>query len=84
MKHCLFGVLGLLFYAVLIRKLFRKAFSFSSKERAIAVCLLLFFVGREFGNTQYILNNNPLCCLYWITISLVFFAPQHQPAELAE
>lgn len=71
----MFGIFGLLFYAVLIRKLFRKAFSLSSKERAIAVCLLLFFIGREFGNTQYILNNNPLCCLYWISISLVFAAP---------
>lgn len=77
----MFGVLGLLFYAVLIRKLARKCFSFSSKERAIAVCLLLFFIGREFGNTQYVLNNNPLCCLYWIAISLVFYGPGHQQAE---
>lgn len=80
----MFGIFGLLFYAVLIRKLFRKTFSASSKERAIAVCLLLFFIGREFGNTQYILNNNPLCCLYWITISLVFFAPPHQPCGETE
>ena len=77
----MFGIFGLVFYAVLIRKLFRKTFSPSSKERAIAVCLLLFFVGREFGNTQYILNNNPLSCLYWVTISLVFFAPPVDGAE---
>ncbi|MEQ9411235.1 MAG: hypothetical protein RIK87_26210 [Fuerstiella sp.] len=74
----MFGVAGLLFYAVLIRKLVKKSFSASKKERAIAVCLLLFLVGREFGNTQYVLNNNPLCCLYWIAISLVFFSPDYE------
>ena len=81
----MFGVFGLLFYAVLIRKLIRKSFSIQTKERAIAICLLLFLVGREFGNTQYVLNNNPLCCLYWISISLVFFSPpQHDlPQEAA-
>jgi len=79
----MFGVLGLLFYAVLIKKLVWKSFSFQSKERAIATCLLLFFVGREFANTQYVLNNNPLCCLYWIVISLVFFGPSEDAnAEL--
>lgn len=77
----MFGILGLLFYAVLIKKLLRKSFSINTKERAIAACLLLFFIGREFGNTQYVLNNNPLCCLYWISISLVFFAPQHEQVE---
>ncbi len=76
----MFGVFGLMFYALLIKKLVRKSLSVQSKERAIAVCLLLFFVGREFANTQYVLNNNPLCCLYWVAISLVFFAPQ----DLAE
>ena len=68
----MFGVLRLIFYCLLIRSLFRKSFSFQSKQRAIAICLLLFFVGREFANTQYVLNNNPLCCLYWIMISLVY------------
>ncbi|MCP4171934.1 MAG: O-antigen ligase family protein [Fuerstiella sp.] len=77
----MFGLLGLLFYAVLIRKLVRKSFSFDKKERAIAACLLLFFIGREFGNTQYLLNNNPLCCLYWISISLVFFSPADPNAD---
>ena len=71
----MFGVLGLVFYFVLIKTLLKKCFSFQSKERAIAICLLLFFVGREFANTQYVLNNNPLCCLYWIMISLVFSSP---------
>ena len=78
----MFGLLGLLFYAVLIRKLVRKSFSFDKKERAIAACLLLFFIGREFGNTQYLLNNSPLCCLYWISISLVFFSPADPNAEV--
>ena len=80
----MFGILGLMFYAVLIKKLIRKTFSFSSKERAIAVCLLLFFVGREMANTQYVLNNSPLCCFYWIVISLVFFAPSIEKGEIAE
>jgi predicted tellurium resistance membrane protein TerC len=70
----IFGILGLLFYFVLTKKLIRKSHSFETKERAIALCLLLFFIGRELANTQYVLNNNPMCCLYWISISLVFFS----------
>lgn len=77
----MFGVLGLLFYVVLIRVLLKKSFSMSKKERAIAITLLLFFVGREFGNTQYVLNNHPLCCLYWIAISLVFGGPSATESE---
>ena len=72
----MFGLLGLIFYGLLIRTLVRKSFSIENKQRAIAICLLLFFIGREFANTQYVLNNNPLCCLYWIMISLVFSAPR--------
>ena len=78
----MFGVLGLIFYFVLIRVLLRKCFSFESKERAIAICLLLFFIGREFANTQYVLNNNPLCCLYWIMISLVFSSSMKSTPEM--
>lgn len=69
----MFGVLGLMFYLILARKLFRKCFAREEKERVIAICLLLLFVGREFANTQYVLNNSPLCCLSWLMISLVFF-----------
>lgn len=68
----MFGVLGLLFYFVLIRLLLKKAFAAEVKVRAIAICLLLFFIGREFANTQYVLNNHCWCCLYWVMISLVF------------
>lgn len=71
----MFGVFGLIFYLVLIRVLVKKSFSSSRKERAIAITLILFFIGREFANTQYVLNNHPLCCLYWIMISLVFGGP---------
>lgn len=77
----MFGVLGLLFYVVLIRVLLKKSFSVSRKERAIAITLLLFFVGREFANTQYVLNNHPLCCLYWIMISLVFGSSVNEDSE---
>lgn len=68
----MFGVFGLLFYFVLIRLLLRTSFTGEKKQRAIAICLLLFFIGREFANTQYVLNNHCQCCLYWILISLVF------------
>ena len=79
----MFGVLGLLFYFVLTKKLVKKSFSSNLKERTIAICLLLFFTGREFGNTQYVLNNHPLCCLYWISISLVFLpAPQNLTEDI--
>ena len=71
----MFGLLGLIFYFVLIRVLVQKVFAAEVKVRAIAICLLLFFIGREFANTQYVLNNHCWCCLYWVMISLVFGAP---------
>jgi len=68
----MFGIFGLLFYGALIRNLLRGMFVFGMKERAICICLFLYFIGREFGNTQYVLNNSPMCCLYWFAISLMF------------
>lgn len=68
----MFGIFGLIFYLVLIRLLVTTSFRGDKKQRAIAICLLLFFIGREFANTQYVLNNHCQCCLYWIMISLVF------------
>lgn len=75
----MFGIFGLMFYLVLIRLLVTTSFRGEKKQRAIAICLLLFFIGREFANTQYVLNNHCQCCLYWIMISLVFgtTAPGH-------
>ena len=72
----MFGSFGLLFYFFLTVRLLQRSFSIDKVGRASAVCLLLFLIGRELGNIQYVFNNHPLCCLYWISIGFVFTAPK--------
>ncbi len=67
-----YGIVGLFFYFVLGCLLLHKSLTGPKKFRAIAVCLGLMFFGRDLANTQYVMNNHPMCCLYWLTIGSVF------------
>jgi hypothetical protein len=72
----MFGCIGLLFYFYLGVKLLQRTISSDKVEQASAICLLLFLIGRELGNTQYVLNNHPLCCLYWLSIGFTLSGPK--------
>ncbi len=72
----MFGSFGLLFYFFLAVRLLQRSFAADRVGQASAACLLLFLMGRELGNVQYVFNNHPICCLYWISIGFVFTAPK--------
>jgi hypothetical protein len=72
-----YGIAGLSFYLILGWLLVKRCLAGPSKYRAIAVCLLVMFFGRDLANTQYVINNHPISCLYWIAIGSVFLHPSN-------
>ena len=79
----MFGIAGLFFYLYVGYRILLRAFAKNTTERAIAVALAIFLVGRELGNTQYLLNNHPMCCLYWMSVGFVFVKPGELMDSLA-
>ena len=71
----MFGISGFIFYLYVGYRIFLRAFANDTTERAISVALVIFLVGRELGNTQYLMNNHPMCCLYWMSVGFVFVKP---------
>jgi hypothetical protein len=71
----MFGCFGLLFYMFMAARLLQRTVSSDKIEQVIAVSLVLFLLCRDLANTQYVLNNHPLCCLYWMSIGFAFTGP---------
>lgn len=76
-----FGVLGLLFYAMLGYLLLRRGFRGPARYRAIALCLLVLLLGRDLANVQYVVNNHAMGSLYWVCIACAFNSQADPDAE---
>ncbi|MCA9082726.1 MAG: O-antigen ligase family protein [Planctomycetaceae bacterium] len=67
-----YGLPGLLFYSTVGWLLLKRSLSGPKKLRAISTCLFLLFIARDLANTQYLVNNHPMSCLYWMAFGSAF------------
>ncbi|MEZ6042829.1 MAG: hypothetical protein R3C20_20200 [Planctomycetaceae bacterium] len=71
----MFGISGVIVYLLICWRIYRFSRTQAASRAAMGVALAVFLFGRELGNTQYLFNHHPLCCLYWTCIGFVFVRP---------